>query len=368
MKCDAFGKCGSCQLYQLPYPTQVQLKKEELENLLKPFNPPPVEVFTGSESYYRGRGEFRIWRMEDGRVLYGMRKRGDGRKVVPIEECHIVDRAIFDFMPLLRRELEEGNPILKEKLYEVDFLSNSRGELIVTLIYHKKIEEELAEEVRKLRQKYPKVHFVIRKKGRKVVFDQNWLIEELEVEGEKFYYKIVENSFTQPNRSINQKMIGWALDVTQGLSGDLVELYCGNGNFTLPLAKKRFQKVIATEINKESIEGALYGAELNGVKNVTFLAMGVAQFAQLYQEKSPLLQNYRLETILVDPPRAGLDPKTREFVDKFDNIIYISCNPSTLRRDLEQLTRTRKIVRFAFFDQFPYTPHIEAGVFLQRSQ
>jgi tRNA (uracil-5-)-methyltransferase len=164
---------------------------------------------------------------------------------------------------------------------------------------------------------------------------------------------------------MNEKMIEWALDNSKDLKGDLVELYCGNGNFTIPLSEN-FRKVIATEINKESIEAATYNAALNNRENITFLAMSAAEFSALKTEKSPLLASYDLKNVLIDPPRAGLDDKSRKFVNEFDNIIYISCNPETLKRDLETLAKNRKIKAFAFFDQFPYTNHMECGVVLER--
>jgi tRNA (uracil-5-)-methyltransferase len=102
------------------------------------------------------------------------------------------------------------------------------------------------------------------------------------------------------------------------------------------------------------------------VDNITFLAMSSADFSRLKEEESPLLKKYQLKNILIDPPRAGLDDRSRKFVDGFDNIIYISCNPETLKRDLETLSKNRKIEAFAFFDQFPWTNHMECGVVLKK--
>lgn len=78
------------------------------------------------------------------------------------------------------------------------------------------------------------------------------------------------------------------------------------------------------------------------------------------------LSNLQLNTVLVDPPRAGLDPATVELVSRFDDIIYISCNPETLKVNLDVLNQTHRIERFAVFDQFPYTTHLESGVWLQK--
>lgn len=366
MNCSSFGKCGSCVLYELPYEQQLISKKNRLEGLFPEFNIPDIEVLHGNESHFRARAEFRIWH-EGEESFYGMRSMEDGRRVVTIDSCHIVVESIAEVMkPLLDTIIKD--PMLRFKLYGVDFLSNAQGSLIVTLIYHKKVqEEEISDSIEILKKSFPQCDFVVRRKGKKFLFDKNELIETLTIEGVEYRYKIIENTFTQPNRKMNEKMIAWAVQNTQVVGGDLVELYCGNGNFTIPLSK-RFRKVIATEISQASIDAAFFNANLNGIENITFLALSAADFSRLKQENSPLLTKYDLKTILVDPPRAGLDDKTRAFVNGFENIIYISCNPETLKRDLETLSQNREIAHFAFFDQFPWTEHMECGVVLKKSK
>ena len=364
MTCSSFGKCGSCVLWQMPYDEQLKMKSEKLKEMFSEFDMPQIEVVHGSDEHFRARAEFRVWHEGD-KSFYAMRKRKeDGRGVVPIEECKIVDKAIYEIMTPLLKEIEK-NKNLRFKLYEIDFLSSSKGELIITLIYHKKVDESIAEDIKKIKEKFKNADFIVRKKGRKYVFDKNYLIEELKINSKIYKYKIIENTFSQPNRQMNEKMIEWAMRNSEDLKGDLVELYCGNGNFTIPLSE-RFNRVIATEISKESIEAATYNAEINRRENITFLAMSAAEFSKLYEEKSPLITKYDLKNILIDPPRAGLDDKSREFVNEFDNIIYISCNPETLKRDLLTLAKGREIKAFAFFDQFPYTNHAECGVILKK--
>jgi tRNA (uracil-5-)-methyltransferase len=90
---------------------------------------------------------------------------------------------------------------------------------------------------------------------------------------------------------------------------------------------------------------------------------GVREFSRL---KEIDLQSYNFSTVLVDPPRAGLDEGTIELISNIDNIIYISCNPDTLARDLETLVQTHDVIEAAMYDQFPHTEHVESGVFLQK--
>jgi len=362
MKCSSFGICGSCVLYQMDYPTQIKYKKQKLLELFSKFDMPNLKIFTGDDSHFRARAEFRIWH-EGNKSYYGMF--GFEKKIITINECNIVDKSIANIMKPLLDEIIK-NDFLRTKLYAVEFLSNSKGELIITLIYHKKWQEdEIKPHIQTLKQKFPNTDYVVRRKGKKIFIDKNYLIEELIIKNKIYKYKMIESTFTQPNRKMNQKMIEWVIDNSNHLNGDLVEMYCGHGNFTIPMASN-FRKVIATEINQQSIDAAFYNADINGIDNITFLAMSAADFARLKDKESPLLAKYDLKNIFVDPPRAGLDDKSRNFTNSFDNIIYISCNPETLKRDLETLIIGRKITSFAFFDQFPWTNHMECGVILEK--
>jgi tRNA (uracil-5-)-methyltransferase len=152
----------------------------------------------------------------------------------------------------------------------------------------------------------------------------------------------------------------------------MLELYCGNGNFTIPLSTK-FRQVVATEVSKTSVNSAHYNLEKNGIENVTVIRMSSEEFAEAMDgvRKFRRLTNvdlaaYDFSTVLVDPPRAGLDNHTVNIVSRFDRIIYISCNPNTLELNLGTLTETHDIAKFALFDQFPYTQHVECGVLLTR--
>jgi tRNA (uracil-5-)-methyltransferase len=169
-------------------------------------------------------------------------------------------------------------------------------------------------------------------------------------------------------------MIEWACQCGATAGGDLLELYCGNGNFTLPMSR-HFDRVIATEMSKTSIRAARENTLANAIQNIEVIRLsaqevtqamnGEREFRRLADLSQPL-EAYSLNTVFVDPPRAGLDPATEKMVAAFDKIIYISCNPETLAENLATLCATHEIVRFALFDQFPYTHHMECGVFLVR--
>lgn len=160
--------------------------------------------------------------------------------------------------------------------------------------------------------------------------------------------------------------------MTKGSEGGLIELYCGNGNFSIALAEN-FKHVVATELSAVSVEAAKENLVLNGVDNITLGAMSSEEFSQAWFEKRQAKglppvdwSALDLRTIFVDPPRAGLDPATVDLCRGFDRIVYISCNPDTLLQNMVALKDEFEVTAFALFDQFPYTTHMEAGVVLQK--
>ena len=153
---------------------------------------------------------------------------------------------------------------------------------------------------------------------------------------------------------------------------DLLELYCGHGNFTIPLAAK-FNRVLASEISKSSIANARINCELNGVYNVQFVRLSADELMSAFARRREFerlkgidIFSYDFSHVLIDPPRAGLEPSVIDFIKNFQNLIYISCNPQTLFENLRSLCATHEVRRFAIFDQFAHTEHIECGVLLRR--
>ena len=270
----------------------------------------------------------------------------------------------------------QGNEVLTRKLFQVDYLSTLSGEIAVSLLYHKKLDEQWEGEAKALKTRLTKQGFNVQIIGRatkqKIALDCDYVEEVLNVDGKSLIYRQVENSFTQPNAQMNIKMLEWARECTRNSEGDLLELYCGNGNFSIALAEN-FRKVLATEISKSSVNSAQYNIVQNGVENLQIIRMSAEEFTQAMNGvrefnrlKGIDLKAYECNTIFVDPPRAGLDQATLDMVQGYERILYISCNPETLAENLNQLCQTHRVERAALFDQFPYTHHIESGVWLIR--
>jgi len=373
MDCKYFQKCGGCSLYGVDYETQLQTKLDIEKQRFKSFFNQPFDIIRSKPIHFRNRAEFRIYK-KDTDIFYSMNSLGKSKQIVPIDECLIVDQNIYDLMPILKESIKQDT-ILKEKLFMVEFLSTSIGDMVVTLIYHKRLDDKWIEVATILQEKL-NIKLIGRSRKQKIVLSDDFVSEEMKI-GDKIYkFQYQENSFTQPNSYVNHQMISWVLDsIASHQTNDLCELYCGSGNFTIALSD-RFHQVLATEISKSAIKSAKTNMAINNKTNIKFVRLSSEEFAtasnhlrefRRLKEQDIEIDKYNFSHIFVDPPRAGLDKQTIDIVKKFDNIIYISCNPQTLYQNLIELDKTHKIERFALFDQFAYTNHIECGVILRKS-
>ncbi len=373
MTCEYFGTCASCTLYDKTYDEQLNYKVEREKNRFSNFTNIDFDIIRSEPKNFRNRAEFRIWWEKDEKgekdvLSYAM---NDIKKdILEIDSCSIVSPDIANLMPKILNELQ-SSMILSFRLFAIEFLVSSTSDMLVTLIYHKKLENEWIELAKNLETKL-NIKIIGRSRKQKIVLSSDYINETLNIDNQKFHFAYEENGFTQPNTAVNIKMIEWVLQNSSKQDADLCELYCGGGNFTIALSKK-FNKVLATEISKTSIKSALRNCELNSIENIEFIRMSAEDFVQALNEvrafnrlKNIDLKSYNFSTIFMDPPRSGLDDTTRNLSKDFENIIYISCNPETLHRDLETLTKTHEIVKFALFDQFAYTEHIECGVILTK--
>ena len=349
------------------YQQQLDEKVARLRQAYQPFTELAPEVFTSPPIHYRLRAEFKMWQ-EKGRVDYAMYKQGEYKKPFVIEEFTVGSERINTLMPPLLEAINSSE-LLRKRLFSSEFLTTLSGDALITLIYHKPLDEAWEQEARAL-QEHLGVPVLGRSRKQKLVLDRDYVIEKLDINGRVYQYKQVEGSFTQPNGHICRSMIQWAKSCCEDAGGDLLELYCGNGNFTIPLAEQ-FNKVLATEISKVSVNAAQENIAANGVDNLEIVRLSSEEFTQAIDKVRPFrrlkeidLDSYDFSTVLVDPPRAGLDADTCAMVARFPRIVYISCNPQTQLENLVELTKTHRIERFAIFDQFPYTDHTESGVLL----
>ncbi len=347
----------------MSYNEQIEFKKEFISSKFNRFYKGEFEFFASYEKHYRSRAEFGIYHDGD-KLSYTMN--GYETKYLKIDKCPKVDAKIYALMPELLAVLEKDKE-LNFKLFEVEFVA-TKFTLLVVLLYHRDV-SQMSAKFKSLSENLG-INIITRSRGKKQVFGSDILRDEFEVMDKKYVYEFESGAFIQPNRYINSQMMKWIVSNVDSRR-DLLEMYCGHGNFTVPLSFK-FRTVLANEISKSSIKHAINNAKLNNAKNISFARVSSQELMSAFEGiKFKRLQNIDINAfdfshILVDPPRAGLGSLEIEFMKNYPNLLYISCNTESLERDLSELTKTHKVVKFAIFDQFVHTKHVECGVVLEK--
>lgn len=360
------------ELKALNYEEQFASKKDMLNGLLSTFYSQDLDLFRSPEKHYRMRAEFRIWHEGENsyHVMFDQQTKEKYKVDTLPSACMLINNAMQATI-----EYVCSDATLRHKLFQIDYLASTSGELVITLLYHKSLEDEWVEQANCLlcaMQHLGKINIIGRAKKQKVVVGNDYVTETLRINEQSYSFKQIENSFTQPNASININMIEWVISNINKPNTDLLELYCGAGNFTIPLSRC-FRQVLATEISKTSVKAAQDNITQNEIENLVIARLSSEEFVQAYTKVRAFnrlanidLDTYDFSTVLVDPPRAGLDQTTLSLIARFDTIVYISCNPETLIDNLSSLNKTHKVTKTALFDQFPFTHHIESGVILQK--
>ena len=265
---------------------------------------------------------------------------------------------IQNLMPVLLKRINENNEI-NHKLFQVNFRSNQHNKIMVTMIYHKIIDKSLINLVNQISEDL-KVNIIIRSKNYKYETKGLYLDDTLIYKNLKIYQ--TDNTFTQSNKYLVDKMIFKVIDFIEN-PDDLLELYCGIGTFTIPLSFI-FNKVLATENNRNSIKCLNKSLKENNISNIHNARLSSDEVSELFKGKffnrmnSKSISDFNFSHILLDPPRSGLTEDVINLASNFKNIIYISCNAETYIRDIN-LIRSHKITNIELFDQFPNKNHLE---------
>ena len=265
---------------------------------------------------------------------------------------------IQNLMPVLLKRINENNEI-NHKLFQVNFRSNQHNKIMVTMIYHKIIDKSLINLVNQISEDL-RVNMIIRSKNYKYETRGLYLNDTLIYKNLKIYQ--TDNTFTQSNKYLVDKMIFKVIDFIEN-PDDLLELYCGIGTFTIPLSFI-FNKVLATENNRNSIKCLNKSLEENNISNIHNARLSSDEVSELFKGKifnrmnSKSISDFNFSHILLDPPRSGLTEDVINLASNFKNIIYVSCSTETYIRDIN-LIRSHKITNIELFDQFPNKNHLE---------
>lgn len=359
-------------------------------------------AFTSPKQGFRARADFRFCTYEG--FYFATNAFGKNERT-KITQCPVLLEPIQILIKYIREIFAPLNAThtLRHKLYGCSFLSTYKA-CVVTFIYHKCLDDMWQEEISMLREhlthimqeRYTdfQVHIIGRSKGQKISFgseciidnfgiyldrDSKSLLEQYGINLARCSMSKKESLFSQPNPFINAKMLYFLLTtlpqvVPNSMQTDLVELYCGSGNFTIPLSQI-FRRVFATEVVKDSIHTLQEIIQSRNIANITLARLNAQESIaalcrqrDFFRLKDVDLDSFDFGAILIDPPRSGVgDEAMLEFIARFRVVVYISCAPQTLYDDLQVLKRTHHIYALALFEQFPYTHHIESICILVRN-
>ena len=388
--CPHFGTCGGCSYQSLPYEEQLLMKETQMKEIFRPVLGEKFdEVFEGIKGSpvqfeYRNKMEFTFGDVyKDGPLALGMHKRGSFYDIVSVTDCQIMDadyRAIV--AAVLAYFTEKGYPYM-HRMSHIGFLrhllvrkAQKTGEILVALITTSQMEPDLSDFVTMLTElplkgkivgilhtKNDSLADVVQSDETNVLYGQDYFYEELL--GLKF--KISQFSFFQTN-SLGAEVL---YETTREFLGNINEdgktdktvfdLYSGTGTIAQLLAPVA-KKVIGVEIVEEAVEAAKKNAGLNGLSNCEFIAGDVLKVIDDIKEKP--------DFIILDPPRDGIHPKALPKIIDYgvDRIVYVSCKPTSLARDLEVFQNWGyEVKRLVAVDQFPGTVHCESIALLQRT-
>jgi tRNA (uracil-5-)-methyltransferase len=314
-------------------------------------------IHTSPATGYRARSEFGFSKDSYTMIEEGQR--------VYMSVSDLPHSSIQEIMTLLLPRIQSSE-IIKTKLFQINFRTSGK-KILATLIYHKPLEDDWKAEAVAIQDCIEDLSIVGRSKKQMVLLGAECL--EITCTYDDSSFKILQNDlvFFQPNYYLYPLMISFITKQLQNPK-DLLELYCGCGGFTLPLASK-FNKVFATENNRHSIKLLKESIELNNLSNIQTARLSDDETAAALANKRPFrrleninMQSYEFSHILVDPPRSGLSDETISLSKQSENMIYISCNPETFLRDITKLDR--EIQSIGVFDQFANTEHLEIVAFL----
>lgn len=279
-------------------------------------------------------------------------------KILFLDTFAVARPSIQNLMPKLLDEINNSYD-LKNKLFQINFRTNRKNKILVSLIYHKLLDDEMKCSANKISNKL-NININLRSKNN-LYSTHNDLLDD-EIENLETLLFQTDQSFYQPNHFHMPEMIDKAMSFIKD-PRDLLELYCGSGTFTLPL-RKIFNKIFASENNRQSIRCLNQSISQQNIKNIFYARLSAEEVSELFEGrifnrmKGIDINDFNFSHILVDPPRAGLDSNVINLIKNFKNIIYISCNYETYIRDIYKL-KDYKIENIEIFDQFPNTDHLE---------
>ncbi len=375
--CSAFKRCGSCQLLDLPYNRQLLIKQSKVKRLLSRYKKPEKIVGMKNPYHYRNKVQA-AFGVSRGRIISGVYQ-SSSHKIVSADGCLLEDKKADEIIADIRKMC----PNFKIKAYDEKSETGQlrhvlvrrgfeTGEIMVVLVTAREELRSANSFVNELLRRHPDITTVVQNinggftslvlgERQKILFGKGYIEDVLC--GLKF--RISPKSFYQVNpvqtKVLYNKAIGYA-----DLSGEetVFDAYCGIGTIGL-CAASHAKRVVGVELNKTAVSDAKRNAELNGITNAEFYAADAGLFME-----NAAQNGQRPDVVFMDPPRAGSSIKFLKSLLKTapEKIVYISCNPETMARDLAFLTEDYAVDKLCPVDMFPHTEHIECVCLLKRKK
>ena len=334
--CPSYDKCGGCNLLHTTYEHTINYKKNKLKDILKKYANLDLDIeFINNPKPLNYRNKISL-KIQDKKIGYYEEKT---HKIISINTCLLAEESINRFIKDIKY-LNINNGYLTIR-------NNYNNELLIII----ETKDNINIDTNYLKNNHKIAGIVV---NNKTYYNDNFLIETIN----GLLFKISYDSFFQVNRIMCSKMFDIVKQYIN--KNDIVlDLYSGVGTLGINVANIA-KKVYGIEIIKNAVINATYNTQINKVDNAYYMLGDVGTTLSKINDK--------IDTIIVDPPRAGLDNKTKEYIinSKSKRIIYVSCDPITLARDIKDLSNTYKVIKVTGLDLFSYTYHLESITVLER--
>ncbi len=372
--CKYSKKCGACQLLNMTYEKQLSFKMAKEIKLLGRFG--KVEEIIGMDDplFYRNKAQYAFGTFR-GKTVAGVYQSSTHR-IVDIDSCLLTDKKADEIFTVVKKLLKSfklkpydentGTGFLRHLLVKTGFRS---GETMVVLVTASREFPKKRSFINALLKNCPYITTIVQNVNSKytsmilgaeseVLYGDGKITEELC--GLKF--RISPKAFYQINPVQTEILYGKALEFADfNGTEEIIDAYCGTGTIGL-LASNKVKHVTGVEINKDAVKDAKENAKLNNIQNINFIAADAGKFMT-----ESALNNQKIDAVIMDPARAGADIPFLSSLVKLspEKVVYISCNPETLARDLRYLVKNGyKVKKIQPVDMFPHTEHIECVVLL----
>lgn len=334
--CPYYELCGGCDLMHLKYNEQLKYKQDKIKNIFSKYTDIDLnlikDIVYDKEYNCRNKGTFKV---NEKVGYYGK----NSHKMISIDKCYLVDDKINKIINILNNfKMKDINEVV---------IKSSDNEILV-IFKGKNIDKKIIDV---LKDKVTGI--VLYDKQYKTIYGK----ERIQNIIGEYKFLISPEAFFQVNNNIAKKMYD-KVSTYLNNENNVLDLYSGTGSIGIYVSKYAKQ-IISVEINKFASLDALENKKINNISNIDFICDDVSNVIDKFSN---------IDTVIVDPPRSGLDNKTINYLKKISskNIIYVSCDPLTLARDIKNLSDKYEVKELTPFDMFPNTYHVECVILLSK--